>query len=153
VSPVARPGSKFDGIRGSIDPDKATGILETGKATLYMRGEFLGNIHRIECTAARITVGPYAQHTGAVSALWVPRGKRAVRGTVQGYRPSLLVLEGWDHPAPDSPFVHDYSADGVDVSRGRHSACSDGWQSDFDRMIDAYLAKGTALILADHRSK
>lgn len=126
------------------------------RVTIYFRGG-LGAISRVECRTAEVRVRGWAQYPAAVECRFVPKGARKERGFVQSYRPSLLVLDGWGHPEPDGMFdesqaeVRQTRAGTVTSVMARYSACSDGWQRDFDAMVADYLERSGARVLADFR--
>lgn len=126
--------------------------MQNIKATLYRRGDFLGAIHKIEVRAISVTREKYAQYASAVHVEYIePRQKRA-RMFVDSHKPSVLVLEGWGHPDPDSAFgSEEQAAPGVTLSRSRYSSCDPRWQSDFDAKIDAYITEKGARVIADMR--
>lgn len=133
-------------------------VIETAdkcfaRATLYVRGEFLGNIHRVEARNVRIRIVKYAQYAAAVEVTFVPKGARRERVITQAYGPSLVVLDGWGHFEPGAAFVQvgEADADGTTVSRSRHSSCSEGWAKDFAGELDAYLASTGIEVAADYR--
>ena len=117
--------------------------------TLYFRGEFMGNMHRVEARAYSVTVGKYAQYDQAVFVAFLAKGKRKARGFVQGYRPDLLVLDDWGHPEPAPLFGE--PAPGEITVEAAHSSCSDGWARDFAAIIDPYIAAHPGIVLHDYR--
>lgn len=127
--------------------------LNERRVTIYLRGEFFGNIHRIEASAYAVEVGRYAQYPAAVHCAFRPKGCRRVRGTAQGYEPSLLILDGWGHPEPASMMTEPEStSSGTVVQVSRYMSCSPEWQSDFDAMIGAYLVEHPEVtVVADYR--
>lgn len=126
-------------------------IKTIAKGTLYLRGEFMGNIHKIEARDIMIETGvKYAQYDNAIRVTWTPKGARRARGTVLTYRPFCVALDGWGHLDPDSMFGKATETEtGVLVSHGRHSACSGGWQSDFLVQLAVYLETSGASIAYD----
>lgn len=119
------------------------------KVTMYFQG-MLG-VSKVEATTCAVEVKPYAQYTRSVHVEFVPRGKRKARSFVQSYKPSLLVLEGWNHPDPDSMFLPAEDHGDVMVAHGRYSACDPRWQGDFDTKIAAYLERSSAKVVHDFR--
>lgn len=120
------------------------------KATIYMRGEFMDNIHKVEVTQLAILIGKYAQYDGAIGVYFVPRGKRNIRLKIETSNPTyLLVLDGWGHPDPSSPYVTTQKTPGAIVSTGRYFAHDPRFKTDFDRSIGPYLHR--AHVLADLR--
>lgn len=90
----------------STMPSKLASAVYDRPVTVYLRGEFLGNVHRIECRSLKVTIRPYAQYESAIHLEWIGKGQRRARGTVLSYSPWGLVLDGHGHPAPDSPWEH-----------------------------------------------
>ena len=128
-----------------------TPALETRKVTMYVRGEFMGNYKRIECKAYAVSVGKYAQYNAAVHAYFQQPRQRLVRGFVQHFRPSLVVLDGWGHVEPPSMWGKSRTENGMTVTEARYSACDDRWDSDFSATLDAYIASSGANVLHDFR--
>lgn len=125
-------------------------LTET-KATIYYRGELMGNIHRLEVRSFGVSVGPYAQYSAAVEARFVKKGGRSVLGFVQSFQPSLVILEGWGHPEPAGIWDKTEERDGVKVTCGRHSSCSPEWANEFDALLAAHVSATGAKILHDFR--
>lgn len=115
---------------------------------MYVKGEFLGNIIKIEATEATIEIKPYAQYPNAVHVTFRKPRQRKDRGFVQSYRPSLLVLDGWGHPDPASP----WKPISEGCSESKYMSCDERWQSDFDAAIEAYIETTGTLVLADFRN-
>ena len=126
--------------------------MQNIKATLYRRGEFLGAIHKIEVRAISVTREKYAQYESAVRVEYIEPRQRHARTFVDSHKPSVLVLDGWGHPDPDSAFgAEEQTAPGVTLSRSRYLSCDPRWQSDFDAKINAYLAEKSVRVIADMR--
>lgn len=131
-------------------------MTEHGKATIYKKGEFFGNIAKTEVRTCTIERGPYAQYKNAIKVTFVKPRARKTLGFWATYRPHLLILEGHGHPDPASMF------DGGEVSRStsgivghsaKYSACSDGYGDDFDEMIDKHIKETGAKVLLDARGE
>lgn len=127
-------------------------IKHDGKVTVYTRSPM--GIVKTEGKNLEIKVRPYAQYKAAVEVRFIPKGKRKVQGFVQTYEPSVLVLEGWDHPEPDG-MIDPASVrveGGVRTSMSRYLSCDPRWESDFRAMITPYIEKiGDAKVLADFK--
>lgn len=133
---------------------KPAHFTSTGRFTLYMLGGMGLAIQRIEVKHLELTMRKFAQYESAVSVKVIPRGARKVRGFVQDSRPTLVVLEGWDHIKPDgmwSKTVTDTAADGV--ARETTRSCFDpSIETDFAAQLTAYLAANTGVkVVADYR--
>jgi hypothetical protein len=130
---------------------EVTGETRMGKVTMYFQGGF--GMAKVEASRAKIEVKPHAQYARGIYVDFLPKRARRERSFVQAYRPSLVVLEGWGHPDPDSAFLpaKPGGEPGVTVSEGRYSACDPRWQSDFDAKLAAYLEASGAKVLHDFR--
>lgn len=135
-------------------------MIQFAKCTVYVRSEFGMGVKKIEAKVASVEVRPHAQYERGLYLELLPKGKRKMRCLTQAYGPSLLVLEGWDHPEPEGMFNPEAVAAGLAaVAEGadafgvqaRYSACDPAWQADFDEMIDAYLATKPGVRRADFR--
>lgn len=122
-----------------------------GKCTLYFAG--LMGVAKMEAREASTEVRPFAQYARGVFCKFKRARERNPRGFVQSFQPSLLILEGWGHPAPDGIFPEETTRTegGVTTQRGRYSACDPRWRSDFNGQIDAYIAQTGTKVLADFR--
>jgi hypothetical protein len=128
------------------------GKMWHGKVTMYFNSSLGLGITKIEATRCEIEIKPYAQYAAGVFVEFVPKGKRKAREFVQAYSPSLVVLDGWGHPDPESPWESEVDrGNGVAVSVGRYSACDPRWQGDFDAKLSAYLEASSATMLHDFR--
>ncbi len=115
--------------------------------TLYFGG--LLGMSKVEAKSCEIEVKPFAQYERGIYVKYVPKGKRKAREFVQSYRPSLVVLEGWGHPEPDSMFLP--STDGGVTAHGRYSACDPRWEKDLAAKLAEHSEKTGAKVLHDFR--
>lgn len=129
----------------------STNPLKTQKVTIYFRGEMFSNYHKIEATAHAVRLVKYAQYSSAVEFTFIPKGARKARGTVQTYQPSLLILEGWNHPDPATMFSDPESRGDVTVQRSRHASCAPEWDSEFNTLIESHITATGAKVVADFR--
>jgi hypothetical protein len=53
---------------------------------------------RFEATWVRVFRAPLAQYADAFHIQLKPRGKRLIRQFVQDYKPSAIIVAGWNHP-------------------------------------------------------
>ena len=122
--------------------------MKNEKVTIYFRGG-MGAYCKVEAKAFEIEVGPYAQYGQAVTCRFIPKGARNVRGFVQTYAPSLVIVKGWGHFEPESMMApaEPGNVEGVTIQRGRHSVCSPKWDENFG----AAIAGSSALVVHDFR--
>lgn len=120
-----------------------------GPATMYLASEFLGNVIGIDITEIKIKVKKYAQYDKALHVTYIPKGKRNPRSTILTYSPYILVLKGYNTPVPQSTMKP--MAPGVQQSI--YSSFDDRWQSDFDKVVDDYIADHPDSVLFDARAK
>jgi len=122
----------------------------SGKVTIYTLGMF--GYSKTEATNLTITVGPYAQYTSAVKYEFKPKGKRKLVGYTQGYNPSLVVLDGWGHPDPsDAMTAPEMSETGMVVRQTRYASYDSRYATEFNTMINAYIAEKGVKVVADYR--
>jgi predicted ABC-type ATPase len=121
----------------------------TGPATMYLASEFMGNINKIDVTDIKIKAKKYAQYEKALSVTFIPKGKRSPRGTTLTYSPYILVLKGYNTPVPQSSMKP--IAPGVEQSI--YTSFDDRWQTDFDKIVDDYIAEHPDSVLFDARAK
>ncbi len=128
------------------------GKMFHGAVTMYFRSEMGFGMVKIEAKSCTIEVKPHAQYAAGIYVEFIPKGKRKARCFVQAYSPSLVVLDGWGHPDPESPWEPVVErGNGVSVQVGRYSACDPRWQGDFDAKLSAYLEASGATMLHDFR--
>lgn len=120
--------------------------------TIYSRSRMLGGYRKTEARSVKAWIAPYAQHARAVHCEHVPKGARLTRHDVESFRPSILILAGHGHPDPADVFGDKRSADGATVSKSRFRSQDPAWSTEFDAMIDAYLAAHPEVkVVADFR--
>jgi hypothetical protein len=117
---------------------------QTGKFTLYIRSEFMGNYKRVEVRAVRGRLRKYAQYSSALEVSFLSPRERNERGVVQT-KPSLVVVRGWGHPEPLT------WKSGVEdgLQETAHTAFSPEWDNDFAEMLRASIEESD--IVADYR--
>jgi len=93
--------------------DVVTGIVASERATFYwmpsqpMQG-WPGNAHRLEVRSFRAGQVQARRHSIAtIYVEYLPRGARKLRSAIQGSSPSLVIVEGWNHPDPPAGWVPD----------------------------------------------
>ena len=88
---------------------------------------------------------------------FIPRRARKPRAAVQGSRPSLVILQGWNHPDPPDALAPrgDHSADApYHAFESRWPLFAPEWQAEFDAFLEDYLREMPAVrVLADYREK
>ena len=110
-----------------------------GKATVYTKGEFMGNIIKTEVRKVEVNERPYAQYANALELRIVKKGARKERGKVlTGPAPFLVVVKGHGHPEPGDLFGGDKTVDanGTVTMRGTYAAFDKGWVEDFRKDVD-----------------
>lgn len=113
-------------------------VLDANTCTLYARGSF-GALVKIECRSILVEIGPWAQYSEAVKVRLVAKGKRLEKGFTEGFRPFVLVVDGWGHPDPESF-----------LASARPAAVSQ-YQTDFDAFIAPHLEQNSTRVLLDRR--
>jgi hypothetical protein len=135
------------GSQGNIDTIK--------KATIYFQSDLLGNIIGLKVKNLTVVRCPWAQFKSAVHAKYVPYRKRTECSYTKGYKPYLIVLEGWKHPLPghESTWNTKKETDGVVVEQARHAPFSNRWNNEFDTFIEDYVDSNPKVkVLGDYRN-
>jgi hypothetical protein len=121
-----------------------------GAATLYYQGDSGMAYRKIEVRDVELFFRPYAQYSAAVRVTFTPRGARTQREMWLTYKPTLVILAGHGHPAPDDMWTEPKSAGpGVATQMSRHMAFSEEWTNEAREMIATYAARTGTRVLAD----
>lgn len=121
------------------------------RVTIYFTNEngFMGDVKAIEATLVSHGRVKYAQYDGAISVVFRRPRQRLNRQIIATFRPYVLIVKGWGHEAPPSPWATKSSEPGVVVQEGKHSAFSDNWVKDFETWLEGKIANME--IVADYR--
>jgi hypothetical protein len=120
-------------------------VLRGERATLYHLGAF--GYKRVEAREFVIELVKYAQYPSAVQCRFKRGRERNWREFVCDREPSLIVLAGWDHPEPASPFKAVAGGE-----QTRYLSCDPKWSTEFSSLLTRYLAETPrATVLADYR--
>lgn len=122
-------------------------MANDNKVTIILRGG-MGNIVVKHGRLIEHGRRPYAQYRSAPFVLFVEKGKRKETGTIQGYKPYIVILEGWqDIKSQDFLGKKDtISVPGLEISRSTYAAFDDRWVSDFENSVELKN------IIADYRN-
>jgi hypothetical protein len=116
-------------------------------ATIYHRGEMGFAYHRIEVRTVKVDAQKHAQYQRALAVAFIVKGARKPRGFWETYRPELVILSGWGHPIPPSPFKDL----GGGFSQSRAASHDESWGLEFDALIRPVLAASPEVLLGDYR--
>lgn len=101
---------------------------------LYLKGEFMGNVHRIDCKEVTVTTGvKYAQHDDAVNVSFLRKGKRKRQGTLLTHKPWLRIIAAGAAVDTDPMLVP--ASHGGSGGRSRYLSCDPRWATDFEDRI------------------
>ncbi len=125
--------------------------MENKLITIYSTSEFMGNVTKTEAKLIECGIRKYAQYDKAPFVAFIPKGKRKGFQYIKGYQPYLLVIEGHNHPDPDSMFKAPIVTDTVTVRESKYLSFDDRYKTDFDSNIDAYLEDKKDIVLMDCR--
>jgi len=114
-------------------------MKEYKKATIYLTGEFFGNVQKVEVRDLKVWIGKYAQHNETVHLQFIPKGKRKARATtITPSHPFGLIFEGWNlglEPGdPMTPTEVD-PVTGVGTRRSLYSGHDPRWRTDFLALV------------------
>jgi hypothetical protein len=102
---------------------------------------------RLEAREFVIELVKYAQYPSAVQCRFKRARERHWREFVSDRDPSLIVLAGWGHPEPASPFGL-----GAGAAQTRYLSCDPMWCTEFASLLTRYLAEHPSVtVLADYR--
>lgn len=128
------------------------GNFKAGKATVYFKTEFLGDVQKVEVREVAAVRKPWAQYDGAVEVTFKKPRQRKARQLLGSYRPFIVVLDGWGHPNPTDSYDWSKSSTGCTVGTSRYSSFSDGYLTDFDDLLAEYFANHPeVVVLGDYR--
>ena len=138
------------------------------KVTVYQKSEFMGNILKVEgrlptedeiSRMGRVEKAfgfkKWAQYNSVPFAVVKPKRKQLFRQMQSsGFRPFMLIVDGWDAPNPDSLYGKpEVDENGTGFAKGRHSGFDEGWTKDFGQTISTYLTANPEKILMDDRGR
>ncbi|AGR47718.1 hypothetical protein PHIM7_65 [Sinorhizobium phage phiM7] len=116
------------------------------KATLIFKGG-MGNIVVKHVWLVEHGRRKYAQYNSAPFVRFIEKGKRTIRGVIDGYRPYYVILAGWQDIQTQSLYGAPVrQANGTLVSEGRYAAFDSGWQRDFEAGVGEFKD-----VIADYR--
>lgn len=122
---------------------------ETTK-TIYHSGAF--GITKLEAKVIDFGTKKYAQYDNAPYVHFIRKGKRKPEGLTQGYATYIVILEGVGHPTPADPFTKPVTNEyGVTIKQTVYTSFGEGYKTDFDTVLNEYLANNPGLILMDYR--
>lgn len=114
------------------------------KVSIYCQGAFGYSCHEVNLHAMKVR--SYAQYQNAVEVQFKAPRQRLMRSMVRVG--GMIVLEGWGHIQPASAF----KSLGGGVSESRYACFDERYASEFDAMIDQYIAEKGVRVLVDARS-
>lgn len=117
------------------------------KVTVYYNSEMGMGINRVMGYLVGHGTQKYAQYNNAPYVDFIPKGKRTARRVLKTYRPYLLVLKGWETPAPGDMWRLVSKTDDATVSQSKYSAFDERWETDFDSQVE----KADCKVIADYR--
>ena len=119
------------------------------KATLYLSD--LWGYDRIEVSNVTWRFECYAQYKNAARVEYTRRGKRKPETAMITNIP-LVILGGWDHPAPPAKCGPPKPVGLHAITQTtRRNSCDPEWEHEFSAFLDGYLAGSHAAVLADFR--
>src|SRR5258708_2160016 len=86
--PVGRSVQSLTPLTDSLDPIER-------RVTIYVGGLVWD---RHQASWVRVYRAPHAQYPDAFHVELKPRGKRRLGQYVEGYKPTTIIVAGWDHP-------------------------------------------------------
>jgi hypothetical protein len=102
---------------------------------------------RVEAREFVVSLRHFAQYPSAVCCQFRRKRERNWREFDVERAPTLIILGGWGHPEPPSP----WQSVG-DAQQSRYASCDPRWASEFSTLLQQYLTNSTGVrVLADYR--
>lgn len=119
------------------------------KATVFTVNEF-GFFNQTEGYLYEHGRRKYAQYNSAPYVKIKPRRKQKIRGLVQGYNPTLFIVEGWGHDQVKDVGTKTTTTDTVEVKEfGLMFGEKRG--NDYNSFINSLISNNTDAVIADYR--
>jgi hypothetical protein len=109
-------------------------LLES-RVTIYTRGLVWD---RIQATWVRVFRAPSAQYADAFHIQFKPRRKRLTRQLIDDYKPSTIIIAGWDHPHV-RPRILLPSGERTLAPHASSVTVGGPAATDMDRIVDHYI--------------
>lgn len=118
------------------------------KATIYFKGEVLGDIIRKEIFLIDHKLTNYAQYKNIPEVTFILKGKRNPIKLLKGYKPFYLILEGWNTPHYNNGY-NTTIKEGVTIEESKYLCFDERYITDFNKFINPQLEKHN--IIVDYR--
>lgn len=118
---------------------------EYQNVTIFIVSEFFG-VKSVFCKVLSVCYKKYAQYPRATYLRFRKSRQRRDRGTVLFYDQTMVIVEGKAANFDNFALVRE-TLDGVQVSEGRHTACSPEWADD----LKAHAASAGRVLFAQNK--
>jgi hypothetical protein len=127
--------------------------MKNQMVTILTRSDFGIGVNKFEGSLIALGTKEFAQYNNAPFVSFVPKRKRKGVRILKTYKPYLVVLDGL-HPDlyPESGMVVTKEDDTVKISESKYLCFDERYDSDFDKILDAYLTIYKPNVLMDARS-
>lgn len=128
----------------SHEGERTVKAMKLDRATLFMSGEMMGNFRKVEARDVTVYFDKWAQYPAALYVEFTPKGKRNPRRYVKGYKPQVVIYQGWGHDLDPEDLFAAPETDantGVTVRHGKRTAFSGGWADEMKARVKAYSKK------------
>lgn len=119
------------------------------KVTIYANSDFSTCPHAIEARLIDHGREDYAQYNGAPFVKYTPKGKRTTRMIRKGFRPFILIVEGWNHPSPPDMFAQSTTQNGMTCKSSKYLSHDARYIEDFNTWYTEHMQ--AAQVIADYR--
>lgn len=117
----------------SLTPNKDSLEPLEAKVTIYTRGW-----DRFQATWIRVFRAPIAQYADALHIEIKAKGKRRLGTITEDYKPSAIVLAGWNHPHV-RPSILLPAGERTLAPQGSSITVGGPEETDMDRIVDDYV--------------
>lgn len=106
------------------------------RVTLYIQSEFGIGFNKHEGTLIEFGRRKYAQYDAAPFVDMTPKRKRKAYRFLQGYKPWMVLVEGWGHPDVGNPFEKVTIKDDVIITQSTVTCFDKGFETHADKFIN-----------------
>lgn len=122
--------------------------FKLAKATVFMPGGYGWVKHEVNDLV--MWQGKYAQYTAALHVQFRQRGKRKTVTNAYGYKPRVIVFDGWGIDLDvEDPFEPEVVSGGVSTRKGKRLSQDPGWDDEMLARISNYKGKAPAVSIVE----
>lgn len=109
--------------------------LDKQKVTAYITSDFMGCPFEIEGLLLEYGFTNYAQYKKVPYMIMIPKGKRNPIKIIKGYKPFILIVEGFDHNQPPE-MLNKREENGLIVGESKYLSFDERYKTDFNKWFN-----------------